>query len=520
MSIRNRLGLLIMLGMIAAALWSVFPISAQSNANRWSTPHLLGPGWFPSLTVDQTDTVHIGWHGGDEDNPLLDLFWYSSRHPGEEFQTPIDVIFAAEGGYTIRSAMDVDANGILYAMYRSGNEHAISDAPAEQAQSAQAWHNLIDFENSAYYLDMTIDRDNVIHTVSSEQAINLDAIDMSNTSLQAVQERFPCAFCSDLIYRRSTDEGKTWTSPINISNTFEGSERPQIFQGGSGRLYITWSEGSDWYISKGDYEDVRFVYSDDSGVTWSDPIILAGDEGLLHPTQFTLTEMNSGALLGVWRYDNNIDRGIYFQISEDIGQTWTKPEAVPYIIADSMDVSTLDRYELLTDLVGVVHLFAVGYDAVTDQGPVLFHMEYRQGDWLQPNRIYYDPEVARPEWPKADVGPRNDLHLSWFVRVGDGKDAGEVGTVLIYYADRAATLPDRPVLAAFAPTLTPVPLPTRAPQFEPTATAVPTLAPMEPNASIGSNRDLYATQTILGAVLAVGVLCVVILFIFGFRPRS
>src|SRR5690606_12169741 len=216
----------------------------------------------------------------------------------------------------------------------------------------------------------------------------------------------------------------------------------------------------DWYISTGTPKDARFVYSDDGGLTWSDTIILSG-KGQLHPTQFALTEMGNGALMGVWRYDSDVDPRIYFQISEDDGKTWTTPEPIPYITADSVNVSGLDRYELITDLTGIVHLFAVGYDEFTKQGPALYQVEYRQGRWIQPNRIFYDPKVARPEWPVADIGPQNDLHLAWFVRVGDGKDAADVGTLHIYYADRAGTLPDRPVLAAFAPTLTPVPPPTQ-----------------------------------------------------------
>lgn len=518
MGYRKPAYLLIIIWMLPAILWPAFTLDAQSVTARWSAPQPIGDGWFPSLVVDKTDAVHISWHGGREGS-ATDLFWYTSQRAGEKFQPPTDVIVAAEGGYTVRSGIDVSEDGILYVMYRRGTSHAIANAPADAAQSAQAWHEVINFENVAYYLDMLIDRDNVIHAVSSEQGANLSVIDLGNLSLDTIQERFPCAFCSDLIYRRSEDGGRTWSLPVNVSNTLDGSERVKIFQGGSDRLYITWSEGSDWYVSKGSYEDVRFVYSDDGGHTWSEAIVLRG-EGLLHPTQFTMIEMNSGALLGVWRYDSDTDRNIYFQMSEDVGETWTKPQPIPHILADTVSASILDRYELVSDLAGVVHLFAVGYDPVTLQGPALYHLEFRQGEWLQPTRIYYDPEIDRPEWPVAMVGPRNDLHLAWFVRVGDRKDAADVGTRIIYYASRTPTLPDRPVLVAYAPTLTPVPPPTQIPRFEPTATVIPTLAPIDPNASVGANRDQYATQTLLGAVLAVGVLCVGVLLVSGFRPRS
>ena len=521
MDARRRFYLLILFCLTLATFGSALPLSAQSAPARWTRPQLVADGWFPSLTVDDTDRVHIVWHagGGELTDRLLDLFWYTTRPAGGSFETPVDVIFAAEGGYTIRSGIDVTSDGVLYAMFRTTTSHAIANAPADQAHSAQEWHEIIDFKNAGYYLDMLIDRNNVIHAVSSEQNINLSSIDMTNLSYDAVRERFPCAFCSDLIYRRSDDRGRTWSSPVNISNTFEGSERPKVFQGASGRIYIAWSEGFDWYVSTGTPKDARFVYSDDGGLIWSDTIILSG-KGQLHPTQFALTEMGNGALMGVWRYDSDVDPRIYFQISEDDGKTWTTPEPIPYITADSVNVSGLDRYELITDLTGIVHLFAVGYDEFTKQGPALYQVEYRQGRWIQPNRIFYDPKVARPEWPVADIGPQNDLHLAWFVRVGDGKDAADVGTLHIYYADRAGTLPDRPVLAAFAPTLTPVPPPTQVPTFEPTATTIATLAPINTNVNVVANRDMYATQTLLGSIAVVGIVCLGILLIFGFRLRS
>ena len=510
------------LGLLCLIFMPALAVSAQSNPEiiRWLAPQYIAQGWFPSISVDETDSVYIGWHGGTDDNELLDLLWLDVLRPGETFGDPVDVVFAAEGGYTVRSALDVSTDGVVYAMYRTHTSHALSNAPAERADSAQEWKQVAHFQNAAYYLDMVVDRNNVIHAISSEQGVNLQIIDTGKLAENALRERFPCAFCSDLIYRRSADGGRTWTSPINLSESIDGSERPDIFEGHSGRLYVTWDEGADWYISQGKYQDVRFIYSDDGGQSWSDVIILSGNElRHLHPTQFSLTEMNNGNLMAVWRYGLDTDRRIYFQISEDLGQTWTEPEPIPYIVADNVQDSELDKYELITDLTGAVHLFAVGFDEASLQGPALYHITYIQGSWLIPSRIYYDPDVKRPEWPSAAVGPRNDLHVAWFVRVGDGVNAADVGTLQVYYSSRTPTLPDRPVLVAYAPTATPVPLPTRIPTFEPTATILPTLAPLDTNTNVKINRDQYASQTLVGALLAVGLLCGGLLVVTGFRRR-
>lgn len=488
---------------------------------RWSTAVELGVGWFPSIAIDRTGRIHVAWYGGYRDRRLgnSDLFMYTVRRPQENWLDPIDVIFTGEGGLTIRNAIDISPDGVLYALYRDGTEHHFAAAPVDYANISSNWQELADFNNNAYYLDMIVDQNGVIHAVSSEQGVNLETIDTGDLTVAAIRERFPCAFCSDLIYRRSTDGGRTWSFPRNISQTIEGSERVDMFEGASGRLYITWDEGSDWYISQGEYQDVRMVYSEDGGLSWSEPVILTGNRQRSHPTQFTLTEMRDGTLFGVWRYGTDADRRIYFQTSTDVGQTWSDPEPVPYILTDFVSASILDKYDLVTDLAGAVHLVAVGYDEVTDQGPALYHLEYRQDRWLPPNRIYYNPQIKRPEWPTLEVGPRNDLHVTWFIRVGDGRNAADVGSLYIYYAERSATLPDNPVLTAYLPTMTPVLRPTSTPAFAATPTAFPTLMPLDPNVNVNRNRDQYAMETLLGATLAAAVLCVGLLFVMGFRPR-
>lgn len=488
----------------------------------WTEPERLGSGWFSNITVDATGTAHLGWHGFSQAND--DFLMYAARSPGgpRPGPEPIDVVLTATGGFTVRNAFDVDSKGILHAYYRSYTEHKYAQAPASNGASARQWLDLGAI-GAGYYLDMMISQTDVIHLVSSKQAVNLATLNLeaeSDQALLALTERFPCAFCSDLIYYRSEDNGQTWGTPINISNTLTGSDRPHLFEGRSGRIYVSWSEGPDWYASQGTPKDVRFVYSEDGGKSWADSVVLAGgDDPDKRPMQLALTEMSNGSLIAVWRYSLNGDRNIYYQISDDLGQTWSETAVIPYIRADNVPDSSLDRYELITDLMGTVHFFAVGFDAETNVGPALYHLEFRQGRWLPPTRLFYDPDIDRPEWPQADIGPGNELHLTYFIRMGNGRTEADVGDRYVYYLSRSGNLPDRVPLAAFAATPTLLPVPTEIPNFEPTPTAFPTLAPLEPNLQVDTNQDLYAIETLLAALVAVGLLCVGVLVIFGFRPR-
>ncbi len=520
----RKLTIVSVIVLLSALLALAAPISSQNFSGQWRRPEVIADGWWPSISVDMRGVAHIAWYGARNG---ADLVGYLTADPEGNLSSTNDVIYAGTGGYTVRPVLDTTSEGILYAMYRAETAHLVAKAPAERAESAQDWVTLAQVNPNAYYLDMVIDRNNVIHTVSSEQAINLRIVDIGNltTDPNTLREHLPCAFCGDILYRRSTDGGDTWSSPINLSNTLTGSERMDIFEGHQGRLYVAWSEGTDWYANDGTSLDGRFVYSDDGGLTWSDPIILTGAEDSVIPiTQFALTEMRDGSLLAVWRYDYppGGDYAIYYQTSSDEGVTWTTPERVPYIVSDFRYTSRLDRYELVTDMAGVVHLFAVGYEDAAASDPLagrasLYQLEFRQGEWVLPRRVYTG---FQPEWPTVAVGPRNELHLSWFIRPGlDLNPPQATYNLQVLYSYYPPTLPDNPMMVAFAPTVTPVPRPTDPPQFVPTATAYPLLEPLETNVNIGANQDLYAIETLLGSVLAVGILCAGVLFIFGFRPR-
>src|SRR5262249_23037637 len=129
-----------------------------------------------------------------------------------------------------------------------------------------------------------------------------------------------------------------------------------------------------------------------------------------------------GSLLAVWRYNTDADRNIYYQLSNDVGKTWTAPKAIPGIVAQLTNDAILDDYNMITDKIGAVHLFAVGQPDLASTGnAALYDVVYRQGVWVTPQRVFYSNEM-RPEWPKAVVGPQNDIHLTWFIR-GTGKNA-------------------------------------------------------------------------------------------------
>ncbi len=510
---------LVMFSLSLMALVSI-PVLGQdtSSTQSWTAPKYLGRGWWQSVTLDIENNVHVGWYGlVDEGSVLGDVFTYMMRRNDGTWTEPVDALYTGHGALTIRNAITVTTDGTLHVAFRQQGDHAISSVAIAAASNARNWSAPTLVGTAGYYLDMIADRNDTLHLVVSERSAY--QFTSTQSSAEVYAEGAKCFLCFDLFYLRSTDGGKTWSDVVPISLEVQsGSDRPKIQEGASGRLYITWDEGKDWYTGGGQTQDVRMVYSEDQGLTWSKPIIFDG--GNLpdrRPIQGTLTELRDGSVMMIWRYDNDADRNIYYQMSSDLGKTWTDPTPVPGIFTRNAASSTLDHYELITDRLGIVHLFAVGQNNLdVKRNEQLYDINYVPSSqyWAEPQRIYYSTD-ERPEWPEAVIGLANDIHVVWFNRgIVPGSDCNTC-ILKVYYSHLPGNISPEPT-RAFKPTLTPVPTATVFVKFEPTPTPFPALQGVQPSITI-TTTDNYAAKTFLSGMFISALFCGAIFLILRMR---
>lgn len=490
-------------------------VLGQETRSGWTPPQVLGDGWWQSINVDRQGVAHVGWYGGFNGSgpeDFTDALMYRARSFDGAWTPMNDVIVTGQGGWTVRNALVATSDGTLHAAFRAGTLHRFASAPISTASSASSWKLSGPISSTGYYIDMVADANDALHVVISGREADIENEPFS-------LESDPCPLCFDLYYRRSTDGGLSWTSPYNLSRDKDaGSDRPSIWVGASGRLYVSWDVGADWYVARGTPRGAALRYSNDAGLTWSEPIILqGGDDPEFRPIQIAVTELRDSSLMAVWRYSGNDDRQIYFQLSSDLGQTWTEPEPIEGITARSVSDASIDRYELLTDSLGIAHLFVAGYsgESAADSLPALYHLEYRQGQWATRELVFNSPE-ERPEWPQAAVGPQGDIHLTWFVRRACEGGSCTIG-LRVYYSHRDGTLLNQPT-QAFNPTRTPEPTPTLLVELEPTATPLPPVELLQ-SASVNTTRDTYAATVFVGGLMAVTVLCAGVIAIARFWRR-
>lgn len=220
-----------------------------------------------------------------------------------------------------------------------------------------------------------------------------------------------CPSCADIFYRRSTDGGRSWTAPVNLSGSLAGSAKPQVRVDSEGSVYVAWEEGEDWYLYAGYPSASMYIHSPDGGYNWAEPTVFTSTLGA--PQQVTLGVGRAGNVIVVWRLPEQ-ESFYYYQSSTDRGATWSAPEVLPGLVAKPWLPFSLDAYDAATDSAGNVHMLLLGTYSFLEQDLGVMHLVWDGSAWSSPSRVFASSDP--PEWPRIDIGQGNQAYATWFTR--------------------------------------------------------------------------------------------------------
>lgn len=479
---------------------------AQDPASGWSTPYNISQSplrsWFPDIKVDATGKVHVVWCETERrrDGREYESINYA-RWDGYHWSDARDIVAAQPD--IRRNAIAIGGSELLMvhnatSMRRLGL--AFTAAPLEQAWLAPAWSapRTVNAFGGTYMADIEMDAEGTAHLLFDDWGYD--------------EEEDRVGGYADIFYRRSTDQGRSWTVPVNLSQAGMGSSRGQIKIDRAGGLHATWDEGWDRLTGMGEAHYSTYRYSGDGGLTWTEPLTVA--------TPITGTEQlvsgadGRGGVLLLWRLVDEPE--IYYQWTADAGEHWTEPAPIPGVYSRPWGVP-FDLYETATDSAGNVHALVVGRaEPALEATLQLYHLMWNGEAWSEPAVVWQGE--GYPEYPRLVVSEGNRLHAVWFVR--DDLWLGK--TYDVWYSERTVAAPRHTP----APTSTPWPsaTPTATSTTEPTATPYPTLAPAEhrgaPPSHLTSDSEIAGVLRLGVALAPVGVLLGMIVLAVRVRRRG
>ena len=218
----------------------------------------------------------------------------------------------------------------------------------------------------------------------------------------------------EIFFSRSEDGGRTFSTPLNLSNTIAGAGKGRLIEeiwfNGSldlarstddGTLYAAWTE----------FEGaLYFSRSIDQGKSFSPPMIIAGEEGTLPARGPRLAAGPEGEIHLVWTVGEDPAADVHYARSTDQGRTFTSPRN----IVPSDNHSDAPRVAL--DSAGSIHLvYTEGLSGPLQEFQVRYSRS--EGDELfsEPRRIPDgDVEISAGQgFPDLGLDGRDTVYILW-----------------------------------------------------------------------------------------------------------
>ena len=333
----------------------LFSHSTDGGVNFLPTPapkqvsNSLGCSFSPVMAVDASGNINIVWEdSGDCSFRTSNIFFSRSTDGGVTFSTPTNLSATMNTALFSVPQIAVDTAGNINVVWESdtGNLAIWFTGSRDGGATFSAPKMVSTNTGGSLNAQIAVDKNGNINVVWEDDIAGHSDISFSRSTDNGATFSFPmnlsnplgsciansntprigldiaaninvvwsndCGGNFDIFLRRSVDNGATFSSPKNLSGTPGLSGNPQLFVDAAGNINVVWEESSP--------ADIFFVRSADAGATFSSAQNLSHNSGA--STNAWLT-VDAGANINVaWEDTTPGNRDILFTRSTDAGATF------------------------------------------------------------------------------------------------------------------------------------------------------------------------------------------------------
>ncbi len=346
-------------------------VESDVRGNRACAVHLStdgGRSWFPggdpmtkpfndcgfyaeygplaTLAFGPDGTLYMAFVASDFLNRVRNatprhVFLARSTDSGRTFST--SRVFEAPDGNQDRGlnkgpmlAVDPGNPQRVYVGWRQGvfaadAKEKLKSVVAPSADGGRTWGPPVDLtdERGADFPALAVDRAGTVHAVFWVR---------TGLPANAVPPR-------PIVYRRSTDQGRTWSPPVDVDPGNVGASHPPLLAAdpNTSDVYMVWNANAEVQNTvqgfNGDL-DVFLRVSHDGGRTWSDRVVLSDEtvkanqyepgisiapNGSVHVAWYDFRNSPTDPLVSTGHSGDTGISDVYYTSSSDHGTTWAPP---------------------------------------------------------------------------------------------------------------------------------------------------------------------------------------------------
>jgi len=232
----------------------------------------------------------------------------------------------------------------------------------------------------------------------------------------------------DIYCAVSTNGGATWTAPKDISNTPGVSGHPDIAVEKNGAIDVVWNDNSVDVKSP----DIFFARSTDQGKTWTTPLDISNTSGVSAEPALALGADDSIHVVWTDTSTGEKDRDIYYACSRDSGKKFAKDPLLPAIDISNTPGSSSEP-TIAVAASGVIHV--AWTDTTPDEShPDIYYVRGEKDSWTKSINVSNSKLISSHPALACD---KENVFLAWSDN-SLKEDAAEIWLAIASKSDKFA----------------------------------------------------------------------------------